>query len=142
MKRKNKIRSAVFSLAVCAGIFCAWCCVLLMVGEYQSAHRKLNVSKQELQTWEACRSTKPSYYESNAEAVSACLKNYNEARDNRWMSLPKEQLIGLFVLAAVVSAVGAGLVTWAVIWLICLSLYRFVRLLAFCFLRHPGRQVN
>ncbi len=142
MKRKNKIRSAVFSLAVCAGIFCAWCCVLLMAGEYQSARHKLNVSKQELQTWEACRNTKPSYFKSNAEAVSACLKNYNEARENRWMSMPKEQLIGLFVLAAVVSALGAGLATWAVIWLICLSVYRFIRLLAFCFLRHPSRQMN
>lgn len=142
MKRKNKIRSAVFSLAVCAGIFCAWCCVLLLAGEYQSARRKLDVSKQELQTWEACRNTKPSYYKSNIEAVSACLKNYNEARDNRWMSLPKEQLIGLFVLAAVVSALGAGLATWAVIWLICLSVYRFIRLMAFCFLRHPSRQMN
>ncbi len=142
MRRKSKIRSAVFSLAVCAGIFCAWCCVLLMSGEYYSARRKLNVSKQELQTWEACRNTKPSYFKSNAEAVSTCLKNFNEARDNRWISLPKEQLIGLFVLAAVGSAVGGGLATWAVVWLICLSVYKFVRLLASCFLRHPGRQVN
>jgi Flp pilus assembly protein TadB len=142
MRQKSKLRSAVFSLAVCAGVFCAWCCVLLMSGEYYSARRKLDVSKQELQTWEACRNTKPSYFKSNAEAVSTCLKNFNEARDNRWLSLPKEQLIGLFVLAAVVSAVGGGLATWAVVWLVFLSVYRFVRLLAFCFLRHPGRQVN
>jgi hypothetical protein len=142
MRRKSKIRSAVFSLAVCAGIFCAWCCVLLMAGEYYSAQRKLNVSKQELQTWEACRSTKPSYFRSNAEAVSACLKNFNEARENRWMSLPKEQLVGLFVLAAVASAVGGGLATWAVVWLVFLSIYRLLRLLACCFMRHPGRQVN
>ena len=137
MRRKNKIRSAVFSLAVCAGIFCSWCCVLLMAGEYYSARRKLNVSKQELQTWDACRNTKPSYFESNAEAVSACLKNFNEARANRWMCMPKEQLIGFFVLAAVASAVGGGLVTWAVVWLVCLSIYRFVKLMTFCFLRHP-----
>lgn len=137
MRRKNKIRSAVFSLAVCAGIFCAWCCVLFMAGEYYAARRKLNVSKQELQTWDACRNTKPSYFASNADAVSACLKNFNEAQANRWMSMPREQLVGLFVLAAVASAVGGGLITWAVVWLVCLSIYRFVKLMAFCFLRHP-----
>ena len=142
MKRKSKLRRAVFSLAICAGIFCAGCCVLLMAEEYNSANHKLNVCKQELQAWEACRHTKPSYFKSNSEAVSTCLKNFNEARDNPWVSLPKERLIGLFVLAALGSAVGGGLVTWVVIWLGGLSIYRFFRLLALCFRYRPGRQVN
>ncbi|MHC4111252.1 MAG: hypothetical protein ACYSUY_09255 [Planctomycetota bacterium] len=142
MKRKSKLRRAVFSLAICAGIFCAWCCVLLMAEEYNSARHKLDVSKQELQAWEACRHTKPGYFKSNSEAVSTCLKNFNEARDNRWVSLPKERLIGLFVLAALGSAIGVGLVTWAVIWLCGLSICRFIRLLALCFRYHPGKQVS
>ncbi|MHC4643399.1 MAG: hypothetical protein ACYS32_17280 [Planctomycetota bacterium] len=141
MKRKSRLRRAVFSMAVCVGIFCAWCVGLLMFGEYNSACHKLDMHKQELQAWEACRQTKPSYFRSNSEAVSSCLKNYNEARDNPWMSLPKERLIGLFVLAALGSAVGGCLATWIVVWLGVLAIYRFFRSIVFCFRHHPSRQV-
>ncbi len=142
MKKKRRLRGAVFSLAICVGIFCAWCCVLLMAGEYNSARRKLDVHKQEVQAWDACRQTKPSYFRDNSEAVSSCLKNLNEARDNPWVSLPKEQLVGLFALAALASAAGGSLVTWIVVWLGGLSIYRFIRLLAFCCWRKPCRRVN
>jgi Flp pilus assembly protein TadB len=133
MKRKGRLRGAIFSLAVCTGIFCAWCCVLLMVGEYNSARHKLNVHKEEVQAWEACRQTRPSYFRENSEAVSSSLKNYNEARNNPWMSLPKERLIGIFVLAALGSAVVGSLVSWIVLSIVCLVIYRFVRGLVLCF---------
>ena len=142
MRRKSKLRSAVFSLAICVGIFAAWCCVLLMAEEYYSARHKLDVCRQEVQTWEACRQTKPSYFKSNSEVVSSCLKNYNQARGNFWVSLPKEQLIGLFVLVAVGSATAGYLATWVVLRFVCLSVNRFVRLLAFCLWRKQTRQVN
>jgi hypothetical protein len=142
MRRKRKLRAAVFSLAICVGIFCAWCCVLLMVGEYNSAHRILDVQQQELQAWEACRQTKPSYYKENSEAVSSCLKKLNEARDNLWVSLPKGHLIGFFALAALASASVGSLVTWIVVWIGCLSVYRFIRWLAFCCWRKSGWRVN
>jgi hypothetical protein len=142
MKRKSRLRKAIVSLAICTGIFCAWCCVLLMFGEYSSARQKLDVHRLELQTWEACRQTKPSYFRSNSERVNSCLKNLREAQDNPWVSLPKDQLVGLFVLAALGSAVGGGLVTWAVIWLGCLTIYRFFRLLALCFKYHQSRRVS
>lgn len=142
MNKKGKLRRAVFSLAICVGIFCAWCCVLLMAGEYNSASHKLDVHKQEVQGWEACRLTKPSYFRSNAEVVSSCLKNFNQAKDNFWLGLPKGQLIGLFALAALGSAVAGGLATWIVVWLGGLAIYRTIRLLAICFRYRPGRQVN
>lgn len=142
MKKKKRVRKAVFSLAICAGIFSAWCCVLLMAGEYNSARRKLAVHEQEVQAWEACRQTKPSYFKDNSEAVNSCLNNLTEAKDNPWVSLPKEQLIGLFVLAASASAAVGSLATWIVLWIIVLSIYRFFRWLAFCCLCKSSRRVS
>jgi len=142
MKRKSRLRGAILSLSICAGIFCAWCCVLLMAGEYSSARQKLDVHRLELQSWEACRQTKPSYFRSNSETVNSCLKNLSEAQDNFWVSLPKDQLIGLFILAALGSAVGGGLITWTVIWVGCLTIYRFFRLLALCFRYRLSRRVS
>jgi hypothetical protein len=141
MKRKRRLRGAVFSMAICVGIFCAWCCVLLMAGEYNSACLKLDVHEQEMQAWEACRQTKPSYFRENSEAVSSCLKNFNEARENPWVSLPKEQLVGLFVLAALASAIVGGLVTWIVVWIVVLSIFRLVKWLLSCCWRKPCRQI-
>jgi hypothetical protein len=142
MKKKRRSHAAIFSIAICVGIFCAWCCVLLMAEEYDSARRKLDVHKQEVQAWEACRQTKPSYFKSNSEAVSSCLKNLKEAQDDPWVSLPKGQLVGLFALTALASAAGGSLVTWIVVWLGGLSIYRFIRWLASCCWRKPGRRVN
>ena len=142
MKKKRRLHGAVFSLAICVGIFCAWCCVLLMVGEYNSARRKLDVHRLEMQTWDACRQTKPSYFRDNSEAVSSCLKKLDQARQNPWVSLPKERLIGLFALAALASAAGGTLVTWIVVWLGGLSIYRFISWLVFCCWRKPFRRVN
>jgi hypothetical protein len=104
-----------------------------MAGEYNSARHKLNVHEEEVQAWEACRQTKPSYFRNNSEAVGSCLKKYNEARENPWMSLPKDRLIGIFVLAALGSTVVGSLVTWIVLWLGYLIIYRFIRGLVLCF---------
>lgn len=143
MNKKEKLRRAVFSLAICVGIFCAWCCVLLMAGEYNSASHKLDVHKQEVQGWEACRLTKPSYFRSNAEVVSSCLKNFNQAKNNFWLGLSKGQLVGLFALAALGSAVAGGLATWIVVWLGGLTIYKTIRLLVLCFrFRSSRQQVN
>lgn len=128
-------------MALCAGIFCAWCCVLLMAGEYNSARLKLSIYEHEMQEWEACRQTKPSYFRENSEAVSSCLKGFNEARDNPWLNLPKNQLVGFFVLAALASAFSGSLAVWIVVWIVVLSISRFVRLLKFCILRKPCRQM-
>ncbi len=104
-----------------------------MADDYFSARYKLDTHSQEFQGWEACRQTKPAYYEANAEAVNACLESLEEAQDNFWVKLPKAQLIGLFVLAGLGSATGGFLVTWAIVWLVGLGIYRFIRLLMFCF---------
>jgi hypothetical protein len=135
MNRKSKFRKAVFSLALCVGVFCAWCSVLLMAGQYFSARNKLNVQRQELQAWDACRKTKADYFRSNADTVAACLNNYEEARDDPWMSLPKDRLVGLFVLTALGSAAGGTLVTWTALWIVGLTIYKFFSLLVCCF-RH------
>ncbi len=142
MKKKSKLRGAIFSLAICVGVFCAWCSVMSMAGEYFSARHKLNVQRQELQAWDACRKTKADYFKSNAEVVTACLNNYNKALNNPWISLPKDRLIGLFVLAALGSAAGGTLVTWTVLWLVGLTIYRFFSWVASCFRHNPGRRVN
>jgi hypothetical protein len=112
-----------------------------MADGYFSARYKLNTHSQEFQGWEACRQTKPTYYEANAEAVNACVESLEEAKDNFWVKLPKAQLIGLFVLAGLGSATGGFLATWAIVWFVGLGIYRFIRLLAFCFrgkLFRPG----
>jgi len=104
-----------------------------MADDYFSARYKLDTHSQEFQGWEACRQTKPAYYEANAEAVNNCVESLEEAKDNFWVKLPKAQLIGLFVLAGLGSATGGFLATWAIVRFVGLGIYRFIRLLAFCF---------
>jgi len=133
MKLKCRLRSVTLFLAICASVFSACFCVLLMADDYYSARYKLDTHSQEFQGWEACRQTKPTYFEANAEAVNTCLESLEEAQDNFWVKLPKAQLIGLFVLAGLGSATGGFLATWAIVWFVGLGIYRFIRLLAFCF---------
>jgi hypothetical protein len=133
MKRKCGLRSVTLFLAICVSVFSASFCVLLMADAYHSARYKLDTHSQELQGWEACRQTKPAYYEANAEAVNTCRKSLEEAKDNFWVKLPKAQSIGLFVLAGLGSATGGFLATWAIVWFVGLGIYRFIRLLMFCF---------
>jgi hypothetical protein len=133
MKRKCGLRSVTLFLAICVSVFSACFCVLLMADDYHSARYKLDAHSQEFQGWEACRQTKPAYYETNAEAVNTCRKSLEEAKDNFWVKLPKAQSIGLFVLAGLGSATGGFLATWAIVWFVGLGIYRLIRLLMFCF---------
>lgn len=133
MKRKCGLLSIALFLAICASILSTCFCVLLMADDYFSARYKLDTHSQEFQGWEACRQTKPAYYEANAEAVNTCRKSLEEAKDNFWVKLPKAQLMGLFVLAGLGSATGGFLATWAIVWFVGLGICRFIRLLAFCF---------
>jgi len=137
MKRKCGLRRVVFFLAICAGVFSACLCVLLMAGEYQLAQYNFDIHNRELQGWEACRQTKPAYFKANEEAVRSCLKSFDEARDNFWVRLPKAQMAGLFILAGLGGATGGYLLTWSVVWFGCLGIYRFFRWLVLCFRGKP-----
>ena len=132
MKRKYGLRSITLFLSICISVFSACFCVLLMAGEYYTARNKMNIYNKEFQGWEACRQTEPTYFMANEEAVSSCLKNLEEAKDNFWVKLPKNKAIGLFVLACLGSAIGGYLVVWSV-WFVCLSIYRFIRWMKLCF---------
>jgi len=136
MKLHGKLRSVTFFLAICVSGILACFCILLIAGEHQSARYRLEIHSQEFQGWEACKQTKPAYFKDNAEEVTSCIKALNEARDNFWVKIPKVQLAGLFVLAGVGGAISGYLTTWLVVWFGGLSIYRFIRWLAFCFRRH------
>jgi hypothetical protein len=131
MKRKYGLRSVTLFLSICVSVCSACFCVLLMAGEYYTARHKLDIFIKESQGWEACRQTEPTYFKTNEEAVSSCLKNLEEAKDNFWVKLPKNKAIGLFVLASLGSAIGGYLVVWSV-WFVCLGIYRFIRWMKCC----------
>jgi hypothetical protein len=126
MKRKRGLRSITLFLSISVSVFSACLCVLLMANEYYTARNKLDIYTNEYQGWEACRQTEPTYYNANAEAVRSCHENLEEAKDNYWVTLPKNKLIGLFVVAGLGSAIGGYLAVWSV-WFGWLGIYRFVR---------------
>ena len=126
MKQRDGMRIIRLFLSICVSVFTACFCVLLMADEYYTAQNKLNMYNREFQGWEACRQTEPNYFRANEEAVSSCQKNLDAAKDNYWVKLPKNKLIGLFILAGLGSAVGGYLVVWCV-WFVCLGIYRFVQ---------------
>ena len=131
MNNKSKLQSITSFMAICASVVSACVCVLLIFEEYHSAHSKMDTYGREVQGWEACRQTNPEYFKANEEAVNTCLKSIDQARDNYWVKLPKAHLIGLFVLAGLGSAASGYLATWAIVWLVGISIYKFIRLLAF-----------
>ena len=126
MKRKYGLRSITLFLSICVSVFSACFCVLLMAGEYYTARHKLDIYSKEFQGWEACRQTEPTYFKSNAEAVSSCLNNLEEAKDNFWVQLPETEIIGLFVLAGLGSAISGYLAVWSV-WFGGTGICRFIR---------------
>ena len=136
MKLKGKLRGVTFFLAICASGILAPFCILLMAGEYQSAHDRLEIQSREFQGWEACKQTKPAYFKDNAEEVAACTKGLNEAKENFWVKTPKVQLAGLFLLVGVGSAISGYLITLIVVRFGGSGIYRFVRWLGRCFRRH------
>jgi len=131
MNRKYGLRKITLFLSMCVSVFSACFCVLLMANEYYTARNKLDMYSKEFQGWEACRQTEPTYFEANAEAVSNCLKNLQEAKSNFWATLPKNQVITLFVLAGLGSAIGGYLAVWSV-WFCGLGVYRFIGWLKLC----------
>ncbi len=140
MKLKGRVRGITFFMAVCASIFSASFCVLLMAEEYQSARYELDRYNLEFQGWEACQQTKPAYFKDNAEAVSSCLKSLDQARSNFWVKIPKIQLAGLFVLAVLSSAIVGFLAAWLVIWFGGLCIYKFISWMGLCLRRHSVRK--
>jgi len=131
MKRKYGLRKITLFLSICVSVFSACFCVLLMAGEYYTAQHKLDIYNKESQGWEACRQTEPKYFKANAEAVSSCLKNLEEAQSNFWVKLPKTKIIMLFVLAGLGSALGGYLAVWFV-WFGGTGVYRFIRWVKIC----------
>lgn len=131
MKRKYGLRKITLFLSISVSVFSACICVLLMANEYYTARHKLEIYSKESQGWEACRQTEPTYFKSNAEAVSSCLNNLEEAKSNFWVTLPKNQVIILFVLAGLFSAVGGYLAVWFV-WFGGTGVYRFIGWVKLC----------
>ncbi len=132
MKRKYGLRSITLFMSICVSVFSACFCVLLMASEYYTARNKLDIYNNELQGWEACRQTEPTYFKANVEVVSSCLNNLEEAKDNFWVKLSKSKTIVLFVIAGLVSATGGYLVVWFV-WFSGLGIHKFIRWIKLCF---------
>ena len=131
MKRKYGLRRITLFLSICVSVFSACFCVLLMAGEYYTAQHKLDIYSKESQGWEACRQTEPNYFKSNAEAVISCLNNLEEAKSNFWVTLQKNKIVMLFILAGLSSAIGGYLVVWFV-WFGGTGVHRFIRWVKQC----------
>jgi len=131
MNRKTKLQGITSFLAICASVVSACVCVLLISGEYHSAHFNLDTYDRELQGWQACRQTNPEYFKANEQAVNSCLTSIDQARNNYWVKLPKAHLIGLLVIAGLASAASGYLATWTVVWLVGISIYKFIGMVRF-----------
>jgi hypothetical protein len=131
MKRKYGLRSITLFLSICVSVFSACFCVLLMADDYYTARNKLAIYSTEFEGWEACRQTEPTYFEANAEAVSICLSNLEEAKGNFWVTHSKKQIVGLFILAGLGSAIGGYLSVWSV-WFVGTGVCRFIRWVKLC----------
>jgi hypothetical protein len=128
-------------MSISVSVFLACICVLVLAGEYYTAQNKVDIYDNERQGWEACRLTEPNYFEANAEAVSNCLNNLEKAKENFWVSHPKNQIILLFVLAGLGSAISGYLGVWCV-WFVGVGVHRLVRWVKVCLERrdiHIGR---
>jgi hypothetical protein len=142
MKHKSKLKGITSFLAICISVVSASVCVLLLSGDYHSAHYKMDTYNRELQGWEACRQTNPAYYKANEQAVNTCLANINEARTNFWVKVPKTQWIGILILSGLASASVGYFATWVVIWFVGFIIYELVRLLTFPFRLKAKRQAS
>ena len=131
MKRRFGLRKITLFLSICVSVFSACFCVLLLADEYYTARNKLDVYSKEFEGWEACRQTEPTYFEANAESVSNCKKSLEEAQNNFWVTNPKNQVMTLFVLAGLGSAIGGYLAVWSV-WFVGTGVYRFIGWVKLC----------
>jgi hypothetical protein len=141
MNHKSKLQGVISFLAICASVVSACVCVLLISGEYHSAHFQMDTYNRELRGWEACRQTNPAYFKANEQAVNSCLTSINEARNNFWVKIPKTQWVGILILAGLASASAGYFATWVVIWLVGFIIYKLVKLLTFPFKCSTNRQV-
>lgn len=117
MKRTNRFHKITSFLAICAGMTLACVCVLLIKGEYDSARSKLEIHSREVQGWEACRQSNPTYYQASEEAVSSSRESLAESQSNFWVKVPNVKLAGFLALGGLGSAAFGYLATWAVILL-------------------------
>lgn len=140
MNLKCRFYKVTLFLAIIAGISCACYGVLLVADDYYRAQNKLNVCKENVEGWEACRKMKPEFYEANAEAVSTSLRNLSEAEKNFWVNLPKNRLVGFYALAGLAGAIGGGLITWAILWFAGLTIYEMLRWFALVCCGRSGRR--
>ena len=140
MNHKSKLQVITSFLAICTSVVSACVCVLLISGDYHSAHFQMDTYNRELRGWEACRQTNPAYFNANEQAVNSCLTNINEARNNFWVKIPKTQWVGILILAGLASASAGYFMTWIVIWLFGFIIYKLVRLLTFPFKCKTNKQ--
>ena len=101
MKPNRKCYNLTFILAICAGVFCASYCVLSVANERGTALYRVNMHKNDVQGWEACRKTQPALFRENQEAVTHSLKSLEEAQASFWAGIPTRELIGLYIAGAV-----------------------------------------
>jgi hypothetical protein len=132
---KQGFRRITVLLALAAGVFCACFCVLSVADKAHDAQYRLSIYKEELQGWEACRSTKPAFYRANLETVSNCLNSLSKAQEDFWVSVPKRELIGLYILAGMGGLAGGYLATWTVVWFGGLAIGKSIRRMV-CGVRH------
>lgn len=133
IKHNTTLRNVALYLAVCVGTIAACTCVLIVADKYNSAKSKYNAQVQETQGWEACRLTKPDYFKAHEEEANNSKKNLEEAKNNFWIQRPKQELVGIFILSGLVSAVAGYLSIW-VSYLICNACLRTLfRGLSLCF---------
>ena len=131
MRRKYGLRSIILFLSICVSVISACSCVLLIAGDYYTAWNKVEIYTNELQGWEACRQTEPSYFESSTEAVNTCISNLEEAKNNLWVKYPKNKIIPLFVLAGLVSAI-IGYMAVRFFWYCGLGIYKIIEWVKLC----------
>jgi hypothetical protein len=129
-------------LAIVVAAVCAFHCVLSVADKYHRAQYRLSLYTQELQGWDACRVTRPAFFRANTEAVNDCLRKLTSAQEDFWMSLPKGQLAGLYLLAGLAGAAGGCLATWAVVRFAGLAVGKFTRLSVHVFRTDTGEQVK
>jgi hypothetical protein len=127
MTRTSGFGNTTSSVAKCAAVICAVVCILLIAKKHSSARSKIDAYQLEVQGWEACRRTNPSYFATCKDAASLSQKNLDEAQSNFWINLPKAQLAGFLILAASASGTGGYFTTRAVFWLGSLGVCRFIK---------------
>ena len=142
MNRKNKLQGITSFMAICASVVSASICVLLLSGDYHLAQFKMDTYNRELEGWEACRQTNLDYYKANEQAVNSCLISLDKARDHFWVKLPKTKLAGIFVFAALISALCGYLATWIVVWIVGVGIYKLIRFFTFYLHFTKNKQVH